>query len=446
MIPENKEIIESSVAVSKDITSETYLLKMKDFTDCPFEVSPPILILRKKYYYVLLHIKKKDNSVKLLSLSITQIEGCKLHYKFGKKPSLQSDRYFTMRATTKYKPSFILIKIRDGRNQLFHVLFKTNGHGIARLKFIKIFPYESYDSINAEQPNEGLSLEKNISPSPLKKCHIIQKIGIISCPKCGNTSISTKMIRYKDKPRYYKTNYCKNCNIYYVALSDFYDHFETWFVLNPEEIRLLQEKSESDRNNNISAQDFLIRLGVLKCRKKNHQLQDIQAIIPTIDRTGNIGQISVPAGYCPICKMYFILESVYQTVKCNGIPLCRVIDNDSYISISGNNKHTNNPFGNFSSESILRQYGYNVNQQDDLSEIQRRRILSAIIDYRILTKSEVISYLDSFINLRKNQRNLDGTLRHNNALNKWKADRCWITKYRKGSFIEVYARQITKNK
>lgn len=103
-------------------------------------------------------------------------------------------------------------------------------------------------------------------------------------------------------------------------------------------------------------------------------------------------------------------------------------------------------FGKMAAESVLMQFGYSVSQANNLPVKQRRKILAAIVDYKVLTKSEVISYLDSFINTRKRQRNSDGTLRYAYAISCWQEDRNWLQEYNKNTFKEVNVKSIITNK
>ena len=97
-------------------------------------------------------------------------------------------------------------------------------------------------------------------------------------------------------------------------------------------------------------------------------------------------------------------------------------------------------------ESVLMQFGYTVSQTEDLPMIQRRAILAAIVDYHVLTKNEVISYLDSFIRFRRNQKNSDGSLRYEAAIEKWNEDREFISKYQIGNYTKVAMKRIIANK
>lgn len=79
-------------------------------------------------------------------------------------------------------------------------------------------------------------------------------------------------------------------------------------------------------------------------------------------------------------------------------------------------------------ESILMQYGYNVNQMEGLSSTRRQKILAVLIDKSILGKSEIISYLDFFISQRKTQSKFQI------AISKWEDDREFVENYRLGEY------------
>ena len=68
------------------------------------------------------------------------------------------------------------------------------------------------------------------------------------------------------------------------------------------------------------------------------------------------------------------------------------------------------------------QYGYNVSQKEDLSSMQRQTILQSIVENGILSKSEVVSYLNYFINQRINR----DTDMYDVAISKWREDRDFI--------------------
>lgn len=81
-------------------------------------------------------------------------------------------------------------------------------------------------------------------------------------------------------------------------------------------------------------------------------------------------------------------------------------------------------------ESILMQYGYNVSQTKGLSFVKRQKILAVIIDNKVLSKSEIISYLDFFIRQRSGMSNMEL------AISKWEADREFVENYKIGHYTQ----------
>lgn len=122
-------------------------------------------------------------------------------------------------------------------------------------------------------------------------------------------------------------------------------------------IRKSQNNKKTMLNAEITAHDFVVRLDIFKCRNKGHHIQDIQATFTTINRLGNVTKIKAPAGYCPDCKMYFIMDNIYQRIKHSGIPICRTMDEKSFISTASLGRSAMSPYGHLAQESVLKQFG-----------------------------------------------------------------------------------------
>lgn len=88
-------------------------------------------------------------------------------------------------------------------------------------------------------------------------------------------------------------------------------------------------------------------------------------------------------------------------------------------------EHNGYGFGydNMASESILRICGYTVNQNDNLSESERRHILQYLMDKGIITKYRVSEYLQFFINNSQHRANVK------TARGRWEADLSWVRSY-----------------
>ena len=294
-----------------------------------------------------------------------------------------------------------------------------------------------------------------------RKCYVYKSGKIEACKKCGNIFLQLEEIPHKDNPKiHYNVRKCDNCNLYYITYSVYVKHSDDWEVINSADLQVLEKTKGQNENNSITsssqamlkkkinkahiitAHDFVVRRTIFKCKHNNHKIEDVKAVFTTISRLGTVNKITIPAGYCSTCNMYFIMESTYKRIKNSGIPICRTMDEKSYES----NNSTGLYNSNLASESVLMQFGYNVSQKDDLPVGQRRRILAAIVDNGVLKRNEVVSYLDYFINQRKNQKNKDGSLKFKDAMDKWRMDRAWLNQYKLGSYKEVLIRSIVTNK
>ena len=156
---------------------------------------------------------------------------------------------------------------------------------------------------------------------------------------------------------------------------------------------------------------FLVRTNTFKCTK-NHGVEDIIAVFTVLSRSGNIVIVEAPAGHCARCGVFYIHEYTYQRILSFGQPLCTVISEKQYIS--GSYKRMN---AGMAQQSLLRMCGYTVSATEGLSDSERRRILDTIISNGIMSKFDVIEYLNYFINMRKND-----TKDMSEAIRKWNSD------------------------
>lgn len=179
--------------------------------------------------------------------------------------------------------------------------------------------------------------------------------------------------------------------------------------------------------------DFLIAYNTFKCKAKKHKLIEITALVNIMVR--DKGQVleQVPAYYCEECEAYFISKREFNSLKSKGILMCKHYDDEEKYyktKYSGSLK--------LSQESILMQYGYNVSQENNLSDNERQEILGFLIDNRIVDKTTILNYFDFFIKQRENQ-NKD----FSQAINKWKKDAKYVYYYKIGDFTKVYVKSIT---
>lgn len=178
------------------------------------------------------------------------------------------------------------------------------------------------------------------------------------------------------------------------------------------------------RKINIGMKDIVVRRNIFKCMHEKHFIEDIDIVVKIMNKNVEIEEMIVPAGYCKQCGIFFVLESTYQKMSKKGILIFRSIDEKNYL----NHNYLNGKI--LAKESILMRFGYSVSQAEGLSEYRRHKILSVLVDNSILTKSEIISYLDFFINQRKSEK-------FALAVSKWEIDREYIRKYKIGEYSKI---------
>ncbi len=354
----------------------------------------------------------------------------------------------------------------------------------------RIVPLGVLDYVNISRSQDEIRYTEYLAASITTygggKCYVYGETKPDQCRECHNKILAKVIIPYKTKKRKnatYPVKYCKKCGIYYMAYGIYSNHQDTWELLNPDEVlqigaelrekarlkaerraqaeaeaaeKRLQKKIDAQsvgqkknenksldqhnnkqqtekkqaaqeaihvHDNNIRVKDFVVRRNTFKCRYNDHKLQNINALINIIDRNGEIKQEKVSAGYCPKCNIFFILESIYQSLKIKGTPICRVSDEKAYLS---NNSYANGM--KLAQESVLRQYGYSVSQEEGLTSATRRKILALLVDNKVLTKNDIISYLDFFISQRQYNHKFE------KAIDKWESDREFISEYKAGDY------------
>ena len=171
---------------------------------------------------------------------------------------------------------------------------------------------------------------------------------------------------------------------------------------------------------------LFIYKGKVLCHKHSHPLVPATAIIyDEQDRA-----IELDVEYCPICKRYMLNYTSYEQYReRHGLLIGKL------KMISGNG--TGGEF-EMASESPLKLCGYNVSQADGLSAATRQFLLAKIIHDGIMSKLDVIHYLEHFINM--NGAKKENVL----ALEKWCDDLDFVHKYNKNTQPKVYIGKIAK--
>lgn len=174
----------------------------------------------------------------------------------------------------------------------------------------------------------------------------------------------------------------------------------------------------SDAKPIISKVSVLVRSHANVCRSKGHNIENVVITINILSAQGIVNQVNVSGMHCLTCGLFYISNSDFELVRRKGIILCRVVEDIKDLTKSTN--------GRLQTESLLHQYGYNVNAKSGITSIQRQKILSLIIDEKIMSKYEIISHITWLISMRKNANNMK------DAIQKWNEDLTFVRNYDSG--------------
>ena len=165
----------------------------------------------------------------------------------------------------------------------------------------------------------------------------------------------------------------------------------------------------------IKPQDFVVKINTFNCSNKGHDLVSIQAEILIESNFGMaISSIHVPAGYCKQCNRYYLLSTIFnEHIASLKHALCDFVnetDLDKYL------KNRELMANEFASQSILKRCGYSVSRQNTMTRQQRINLLQQIISNEILSRQQIMSFLNWLINFQgRNYAMKD-------ALEEWKHD------------------------
>lgn len=298
-------------------------------------------------------------------------------------------------------------------------------------------------------------------PTP---CYVYGKDIPSMCPKCGFKLIRTDEYAHGETG-YRCLKYCDKCRIFFTPYEIYQQDINGWELLNPNESKKIgnqmrqEEQKRISRGKNaerkiqaiaanfqkdsgqsdlskvkIEFRDFVVRRSVFQCKKSGHNLRNITGIVKIMNKAGGTEEVSVPAGHCPMCNRYFIMEDTYQSLKFKGTILCRVSDERTYLSSSSDEFDTSG----MAQRSVLKQCGYSVSENSYLTSDGRKKLLCMIIDNGILDNTTVISYLRWFIRTREGQAGLQ------NAVEKWRSDLNFIRERYSDSWDSYRARSISR--
>lgn len=192
------------------------------------------------------------------------------------------------------------------------------------------------------------------------------------------------------------------------------------------EIKSIFEGMKKPEHTAGSGTSLYIYKGKIVCHYQKHPIVPATAILQNkYDK-----EIQIDIEYCPKCKRYMINHTSFEHYR------------ERYGILIGKLRMitSNGAGGEFDMalESPLKLCGYNVSQTDGLSSATRQFILAKIIHDGIMSKLEVIHYLEHFINM-------NGSKKENSlAVEKWHEDLDFVHNYDINIQPTVYITTIKK--
>ncbi len=181
----------------------------------------------------------------------------------------------------------------------------------------------------------------------------------------------------------------------------------------------------------ISPQDFVVRTNLFRCRSRQHHLEEIWGLIQILRPDDSRETEKAAAAYCPECGCFFLLRTEYDRLAQKGGLLCKMVEKEVFYT-------RGLPFSHSPGESLLKQHGYTVKASVGLTDIQRQTILAQLMDQRILTAAQILSYLQTF---QAQKRGIPACQR---AIAKWEADLRFVRRYQEEQKPAVPIRSIAK--
>lgn len=146
---------------------------------------------------------------------------------------------------------------------------------------------------------------------------------------------------------------------------------------------------------------------------RGHFLQPGAAKILVADRNHELVPVALEIGVCNECSgpMFFVPTKTWNSLRRIGVPICRTDYSGGLLDTSG-----------WKLESDLRVLGYNVNQNENLSDETRQKILRLAIESGLYRKEQLIDFLNGRRQLASGDRSKDMS----SAITRWSADIWWL--------------------
>lgn len=260
---------------------------------------------------------------------------------------------------------------------------------------------------------EQEEIHKPIIPEFDSKIHI-HLVDDDLCPEC-NVKLHPSPINYQiiiqntihsRLIKWYKCPVCKKLFVLDCDIENF----------NFEKTNIILDEKYHQSVPPVSIYSVVVLSNTLKCSSKCHTT-DVVAKLPTFDKDGKLAYVSVHASYCFNCKEFTILKDDFSRIK--NVVICKITDKTSEY-----NSKQKDDIDIAQRNSVLFNYGYNVQTKADLSEVQRHRILASVIEAGIMTRRGILDHLTTLI--QRGNKIPSWRL----ATDKWLNDKKYISNYR----------------
>lgn len=161
----------------------------------------------------------------------------------------------------------------------------------------------------------------------------------------------------------------------------------------------------------ISVGDTLVSTEYLRTYHKecDHCCEKVYLKIPLMLPNGDVIIRTLLGTYCDKCKKYFILDTEFKKILCEG-------KIQAHISFSESGSQFNGM--DLSPESLLRKCGYTVNASSKATKEQRQKLLKAIIENQLYTPAKIVAHFRFLVSMNKNVTSRDMGA----AIGKWQED------------------------
>lgn len=246
------------------------------------------------------------------------------------------------------------------------------------------------------------------------------------CPFCNVKLVShtiyyQRVIDTQLKDEIVEWHRCPNCKRMF-ALDYEIDDFDF------ENTNIFLNKDKYEYIPNIDIYSVIVLSNTLKCSVA-HRTKDFVAKLPVLNEHGEISYLKINASYCFDCQRFTILKDDFNSIK--DVIMCKIIDETTEYTSQNNDE-----LEITQKQSVLFQYGYNVQTKKNLSEQQRHIILSSIIEANIMSRRDVINHINTLIDRGSKIPSWK------TATQKWKDDRQFVSEYQRDSLPEVIFNNI----